>query len=119
MPAVDEYASLALRLLLAFGLIFELPIFMVFLGKIGLVNRAFLAKHRKYAILIAFIVAAILSPTPDVINQLLMVVPLILLYEVSIVAVAMFARTTLARFVPRNEEKEGSEGEVMKSEGHE
>jgi len=101
MPAVDEYFSLALRLFLAFGLIFELPVFMVFLGKIGVVNKPFLVKHRKYAVLAAFVVAAILTPTPDVVNQLLMVGPLILLYEVSIVAVAVFAKTTLTGFPPK------------------
>jgi sec-independent protein translocase protein TatC len=101
MPAVGEYFSLALRLFLAFGVIFELPVFMVFLAKIGMVNKSFLVKHRKYAILIAFIVAAILTPTPDVVNQLLMAGPLIVLYEVSIVAVGLFARTTLAGFPPK------------------
>ena len=106
MPAVDEYFSLALRLFLAFGVIFELPVFMVFLGKIGMVNKSFLVKNRKYALLIAFIVAAILTPTPDVVNQLLMAGPLILLYEVSIVAVALFARKTLAGFPPKADVKE-------------
>ena len=101
MPAVDEYFSLALRLFLAFGVIFELPVFMVFLAKIGVINKPFLVKNRKYALLIAFIVAAILTPTPDVVNQLLMAGPLILLYEVSIVAVAIFARNTLAGFPPK------------------
>ncbi len=103
MPAVDEYFSLALRLFLAFGLIFELPVFMVFLGKIGVVDKPFLVKHRKYAVLAAFVVAAILTPTPDVVNQLLMVGPLILLYEVSIVAVAIFAKKTLAGFSPKTD----------------
>lgn len=98
MPAVDDYFSLALRLFLAFGLIFELPIFMVFLGKVGLVNKHFLVKNRKYAALIAFVVAAILTPTPDVVNQLLMAVPLLLLYEVSIIAVALFSKKTLSGF---------------------
>ena len=98
LPAVDEYFSLALRLFLAFGLIFELPVFMVFLGKIGVVNKPFLVKNRKYAVLAAFVVAAILTPTPDVVNQLLLVGPLLLLYEVSIVAVAVFAKTTLTGF---------------------
>ncbi len=104
MPSVDEYFSLALRLFLAFGVIFELPVFMVFLGKIGMVNKPFLVKNRKYALLIAFIVAAILTPTPDVVNQLLMAGPLILLYEVSIVAVAVFARKTLTGFPPKADE---------------
>ncbi len=98
MPAVSEYFSLALRLLLAFGVVFELPVFMVFLAKIGVVNAAFLAKNRKYAILIAFVVAAILTPTPDVVNQLFMAGPLIILYEVSIVAVRFFARKSFVGF---------------------
>jgi sec-independent protein translocase protein TatC len=106
MPSVDEYFSLALRLFFAFGIIFELPVFMVFLGKIGIVSRSFLAKNRKYALLIAFIVAAILTPTPDVVNQLLMAGPLILLYEVSIVAVGLFARKTVAGFSPKSETEE-------------
>nr|WP_233249306.1 twin-arginine translocase subunit TatC [Desulfobulbus oligotrophicus] len=111
MPAVEEYFSLALRLFIAFGLMFELPVFMVFLSKIGVVNRSFLSKNRKYAVLIAFIVAAVLTPTPDVVNQLLMAGPLILLYEVSIVAVGIFGRTTLAGFpakVPTDDQSSGS-----------
>lgn len=98
MPAVKEYFSLCLRLLIAFGVIFELPIFMVLLGKMGVVDVAFLNKHRKYAILLSFVIAAILTPTPDVINQLLMAVPLVVLYEVSIVAVWLFGRKKLADF---------------------
>ncbi|ADW18607.1 Sec-independent periplasmic protein translocase [Desulfobulbus propionicus DSM 2032] len=105
MPAVDEYFSLALRLLFAFGVIFELPVFMVFLGKIGVVSGSFLKKNRKYALLIAFVLAAILTPTPDVVNQLLMAGPLIVLYEISILAVVLFARTTLAGFPSKTEAK--------------
>jgi sec-independent protein translocase protein TatC len=98
MPAVSEYFSLALRLLLAFGAVFELPVFMVFLAKIGVVDAPFLKKNRKYAILVAFVVAAILTPTPDVVNQLFMAGPLIILYEVSIIAVRFFARKTFIGF---------------------
>lgn len=98
MPGVSEYFSLAIRLLIAFGVVFELPVFMVFLAKIGIVNGPFLKKHRKYAILIAFVLAAILTPTPDVVNQLLMAGPLIVLYEVSIIAVALFAKKTFFGF---------------------
>lgn len=115
MPAVDEYFSLALRLFLAFGVIFELPVFMVFLGKIGMVNRPFLIKNRKYAVLIAFVIAAILTPTPDVVNQLLMAGPLLLLYEISIVAVAVFARTPLAGF-PAKTDAEPSPAEAAEQE---
>ena len=65
---------------------------MVFLGKIGVVDTPFLRRNRKYALLISFVIAAILTPTPDVVNQLLMAGPLIILYEISIFAVALFAR---------------------------
>lgn len=98
MPAVSEYFSLALRLLLAFGVVFELPVFMVFLAKIGVVNKQFLQKNRKYAFLIAFIVAAILTPTPDIVNQLLMAGPLIVLYEVSIIAVSLLVKSSFRGF---------------------
>jgi sec-independent protein translocase protein TatC len=91
LPAVSEYFSLAIKLLLAFGVIFEMPLFMVFIAKIGLIDVAFLNKNRKYAILIDFILAAILTPTPDVVNQVIMAVPLMALYEISVVAVWLFA----------------------------
>jgi len=103
MPGVSEYFSLALRLLLAFGAVFELPVLMVFLAKIGIVNAQFLRKHRKYAILAAFVIAAILTPTPDVVNQFFMAAPLIFLYEISIYAVRIFASRPFASFV--DEEK--------------
>jgi len=98
MPAVKEYFSLSLRLLIAFGAIFEMPVFMVLLAKVGMVNAAFLRQHRKYAFLLAFVIAAILTPTPDVVNQLMMAGPLVLLYEISIVAVWMFGRKPLPGF---------------------
>jgi sec-independent protein translocase protein TatC len=84
LPNVSEYFTLTIRLLLGFGVAFELPVFIVFLGLIGLLDAHILRKYRKYAILIVFLVAAILTPTPDVINQVLMAGPLLLLYEFSI-----------------------------------
>jgi len=98
LPAVSEYFSLALRLLLAFGAIFEMPILMVFLAKAGIVDTAFLHRNRKYAILINFIIAAILTPTPDVVNQMMMGIPLLILYEVSVIAVWMFGRKHFVGF---------------------
>jgi sec-independent protein translocase protein TatC len=100
LPAVSEYFSLALRLLIAFGVIFEMPVLMVFLAKIGVVNLAFLNRHRKYAILVNFIIAAILTPTPDIVNQLMMAVPLMVLYEISVVAVWIFGRKGFSDFQP-------------------
>ena len=109
MPAVTEYFSLALRLLIAFGVIFELPILMVFLAKIGIVDVAFLNKNRKYAILINFIIAAILTPTPDVVNQMLMGVPLLVLYEVSVLAVWLFGRKKFIHTALQKQEEEVQE----------
>jgi sec-independent protein translocase protein TatC len=94
LPVVSEYFSLSLRLLIAFGVVFELPVFMVLLAKIGLVDAPFLRKYRRYAILIAFVFAAVLTP-PDVVSQLLMAGPLVVLYEVSIIAVKLFGRKKL------------------------
>lgn len=98
LPAISEYFSLATRLLLAFGVIFEMPLFMVFLAKVGVIDVAFLNKNRKYSILINFIIAAILTPTPDIVNQLMMGVPLMVLYEISVVAVWMFGRKGFSGF---------------------
>ena len=76
---------------------------MVFLSKIGVVNTSLLRRNRKYALLVSFIIAAIVTPTPDVVNQLLMAGPLIVLYEVSIFAVALFGRSTFAGFAKEQE----------------
>ncbi|MDA8126897.1 MAG: twin-arginine translocase subunit TatC [Deltaproteobacteria bacterium] len=91
MISFREYLSLTLKFLLAFGLCFEMPVFMFFLAKLGIVNAKMLAKQRRYAILVIFIVAAVLTPSPDAISQILMAVPLMVLYEVSIIVVK-FAR---------------------------
>lgn len=98
MPAVSEYFTLAIRLLIAFGVIFEMPVLMVFLARAGLVSVSFLNRNRKYAILINFILAAILTPTPDIVNQMMMGIPLLILYEVSVVSVWFFGRKTFRGF---------------------
>lgn len=86
MPAVSQYFSFFIKLLFGFGLIFELPVVMVFLGRIGVVDAPFLSRHRKYAFLLVFVASAVLTP-PDVISQILMAGPLIVLYEISIILV--------------------------------
>lgn len=83
MLSIREYLSFTFKLLLAFGIIFELPIFMFFLARIGIVDSKMLTAKRKYAILLVFVVAALFTP-PDVVTQVLMAIPLILLYEISI-----------------------------------
>ncbi len=82
-PKVDQYLSLVMRLIFAFGVCFELPVLIILLTRVGLVTTTGLKAKRKYAILIAFVVAAIITP-PDVISQVLLAVPVIMLYEVSI-----------------------------------
>ncbi len=91
-PSMAEYFTLTIRLLLGFGIAFELPILMVFLGLVGIIDASMLRKNRKYAILIIFTAAAIITPTPDILNQVLLAGPLLLLYELSILLVWLIAR---------------------------
>ena len=90
-PRISEYLSLVMRLMFAFGISFELPVILLLLVKAGLVSPDGLASKRKYAILLAFVAAAILTP-PDVISQVLLAVPVILLYEMSIIAARFIAK---------------------------
>lgn len=70
---------------------------MVLLAKLGVIDAPFLRKYRRYAILIAFVIAAIVTPTPDVVNQTLMGLPLVVLYEVSIWAVLVFGKKSVSQ----------------------
>ncbi len=87
--SIGRFVNFVTVFILAFGLIFELPILMVFTAKIGLVSRSFFSGHRRYALLLIAIVAALLTPTPDIVNMLLMGGPLYLLYELGIVILVM------------------------------
>jgi sec-independent protein translocase protein TatC len=92
MISIASYTDFILKFTLAFGLVFELPVIITLLSMIGVVTPQFLSKNRKYAILINFVIAAILTPTPDAINQSLMAGPLIILYEVGIIAARIFGK---------------------------
>jgi sec-independent protein translocase protein TatC len=83
--SVGRFVNFVTVFILAFGVIFQLPILMVFAAKIGVVTRSFFSRNRKYAMLLIAIVAALLTPTPDVVNMLLMGGPLYVLYEAGIV----------------------------------
>jgi len=87
--SISEFVSFVSIFVLAFGLIFELPIFMIFMAKIKILPRAFFEKNRRYAVLVISIVAALLTPTPDVFNMMLMGVPLYMLYEVGIIVLKL------------------------------
>ncbi len=91
LPKMSEYFSLILKLLFAFGIVFEMPVITFFLAKMGLVNGQMLASKRRYAIVIIFLVAAILTP-PDVGTQLLMAGPLLVLYEISVWVARIFGQ---------------------------
>jgi sec-independent protein translocase protein TatC len=92
MISIGSYVDFLLKFTLAFGVVFELPLVITLLARLGLVTPRVLAKNRKYAILGAFIVGAVLTPTPDMFNQTLMAGPLILLYEVGIICARIFGR---------------------------
>ena len=93
LPSMKEYMSFSAKLLFAFGIVFELPLFVTFLAKLGIVDVPLLKAKRKYAILLFFVFSAILTP-PDVITQIMMAGPLILLYEVSIIGARVFGKKT-------------------------
>ena len=95
MPTVKEYFSFSVRLLFAFGVVFELPVVTAFLALFGLVSAATLVNKRKFAVLGSFVVAAILTP-PDVVSQLMMAGPIIILYEMSIVVARICGRKKIA-----------------------
>jgi sec-independent protein translocase protein TatC len=81
---IGDYTNMMLSLLFWMGIVFEIPVVLFFLSKIGVVNSAFLARQRRYAIVIAFVLGAIITPTFDPLNQSLVALPIIVLYEASI-----------------------------------
>jgi sec-independent protein translocase protein TatC len=88
---VAEYLSLVMKLIFAFGLSFQLPVALTLMGRVGLITSQQLATNRRYAIVAVFVVAAVLTP-PDVISQVGLAIPILLLYELSIIAVRMVER---------------------------
>ncbi|MBI5018552.1 MAG: twin-arginine translocase subunit TatC [Deltaproteobacteria bacterium] len=106
MPSKESALDLPLKLLLSFGLIFELPVVVFFLAKMGLITHRLLSKNRGYALVIILIVAAVLTPTGDPFNQLLMAGPLYILFEISIVVARVFG----PKPSPEAEDADGGDG---------
>lgn len=89
---VDQYFTFALRVLLGIGLVFELPTLIYFLAKIGVVTARWMVHNFKYAVLVIFVIAAVITPTPDAITQSIVAVPMIGLYGLSILIALVVAR---------------------------
>lgn len=106
LPSVKQYFSFSIKLLFAFGIVFELPVVVFFLAKMGVVTATLMRKKRKYAILLTFVTAAILTP-PDVITQCMMAGPLIVLYELSIIIASIAGREKVTE---EETIKEGAKG---------
>lgn len=92
MVTVDDYFSFASVIILACGLVFETPILIFFLARLGIVTPAFLMKKFKYAVVLSFVVAAIVTPTPDMVTQAALAVPMILLYLIGTGVAYVFAK---------------------------
>ncbi len=90
MLRTTEYLAFANKMLLCFGLAFELPVFAFFLAKLGVLNADLLKRKRKWAVVCILIAAAVLTPSPDIVSQLLMALPLLVLYEASVWIVYFF-----------------------------
>ena len=92
MLTMEEQLSLVLLLLLSFGIIFELPLVMALLGVVGIVKASFLLRYQRHAFVVCLILAAVLTPTGDVVNLSLMAGPMLLCYEMGVLAVWLIER---------------------------
>ena len=107
MLSMGAYLTLASRLLIAFGLVFELPIVIFFLARLGIVDHKWLAKNRKFSLLLAFVMGAALTP-PDIFSQASIAIPFIVLYEVGIIVARLFGKKKIEIDDEEEETEEGA-----------
>ena len=103
--SVSRFVNFVALFVLAFGAIFELPVFMVFSARVGVIRRQTYEKHRRYALLVIAILAALLTPTPDLVNMALMGVPLYLLYECGILLIRLLPQDTATAATPETSDE--------------
>lgn len=92
MVTVDDYFSFASTIILACGLVFETPILIFFLARLGIVTPAFLMQKFKYAVVLSFIIAAVVTPTPDMVTQAALAIPMIVLYLIGVAVAYLFGK---------------------------
>ena len=93
MITISEYLDFVLKFFLAFGVTFEIPVVLTFLGMMGLIDHHFLRKNRRWAVIILAVISAIVTP-PDVVSMLALLAPLLLLFEISVILVKIFGKPT-------------------------
>jgi sec-independent protein translocase protein TatC len=107
---VDDFFGLTIKMLLGIGLVFEMPTLIFFLSKMGMVTSRWMIKNYKYAVLIVFIIAAVITPTPDMISQSILAVPMLVLYTLSILVAFLFGKERHGRKERRAKKKEEPSG---------
>jgi sec-independent protein translocase protein TatC len=106
----DEYFNLILKMLLGIGAVFEMPTLIFFLARMGIVTSRWMVKNFKYAILAVFVIAAVITPTPDMINQSILALPMLALYSFSILIAFFFGKERKTRRAKKEEKRESESG---------
>jgi len=106
---VNDFFNLTIKMLVGIGLVFELPILILFLSKMGLITSRWMVRKFKYAVLVIFVIAAIITPTPDMISQSILAVPMLALYSLGIAVAFFFGKERKDRRERRAKEKAAAE----------